>query len=126
MGRRAVHWNEVFLHFGNTMPKEAIVHAWNDRSVIATAVGQGYNVINSQGWYLDSLGTNWDGNPCSRPHLPPRAPKRTPHRPLPADCTMRWHVGSILRHPVRTGGGRGGSSFAENKPMPNDAAFASS
>jgi len=57
MGRRPVHWNEVFLHFGNTMPKEAIVHAWNNRSVIATAVGQGYNVINSQGWYLDSFGT---------------------------------------------------------------------
>ena len=57
MGRRPVQWNEVFLHFGNTMPKEAIVHAWNNRSVIATAVGQGYNVINSQGWYLDSFGT---------------------------------------------------------------------
>jgi hypothetical protein len=58
-GRRPVQWNEVFDHFGTALPKEAIVHAWNDGTVVAKATSQGYDVLNSRGWYLDHLTTGW-------------------------------------------------------------------
>ena len=60
MGRRPIQWNEVFINFGNKLPKEAIVHAWNCRQCVKGAVAEGYNVINSQGWYLDHLSTSWE------------------------------------------------------------------
>lgn len=59
-GRRPVQWNEVWDHFGSTLPKEAIIHAWNDRSAVAEATDAGYYALNSQGWYFDSLGATWE------------------------------------------------------------------
>jgi len=59
-GRRPIQWNEVWDHFGTALPKEAIVHAWNDRSAMARATAAGYAALNSQGWYLDHLATSWE------------------------------------------------------------------
>jgi len=39
-GRRPVQWNEVFDHFGSKLPKDCIVHAWNDRSAMNKAATQ--------------------------------------------------------------------------------------
>lgn len=58
-GRRPIQWNEVWDHFGTALPKEAIVHAWNDRTAMTRATSAGYNALNSQGWYLDHLTTEW-------------------------------------------------------------------
>jgi hypothetical protein len=77
----------VYIKFGTQLPKEAIVHTWNCRQCVAGATRDGYvrcldlwthkfyplespnadhsvlsvryNVINSQGWYLDHLTDNW-------------------------------------------------------------------
>ena len=59
-GRRPIQWNEVWDHFGTALPKQAIVHAWNDRSAVARATSAGYAALNSQGWYLDHLSTSWE------------------------------------------------------------------
>ena len=59
LGRRPVQWNEVWDHFHTDLPKESIVHVWSDRGAVANATSYGYNVINSQGWYLDELAYDW-------------------------------------------------------------------
>ena len=59
-GRRPAQWNEVWDHFGTSLPKESIVHAWSDRSAMARATAAGYAAINSQGWYLDGLTDFWE------------------------------------------------------------------
>lgn len=66
-GRRPVQWNEVWDHFGTQLPKQAIVHAWNDRSAMARATAAGYSALNSQGWYLDHLTTEWAGMYTNEP-----------------------------------------------------------
>ena len=67
-GRRPVQWNEVWDHFGTSLPKQSIVHAWSDRSAMARATAAGYAAINSQGWYLDGLSDFWESmytnDPC--------------------------------------------------------------
>ena len=42
--------NQVWDHFGTLLPKEAIVHAWNDRDAMRKATAAGYAALNSQGW----------------------------------------------------------------------------
>ena len=46
--------------FGSSLPKEAIIHAWNDRSAVAEATNAGYSALNSQGWYFDNLDATWE------------------------------------------------------------------
>lgn len=58
-GRRPVQWNEVWDHFGTALPKDAVVHVWNDRGAATRATEAGYAILNSQGWYLDGLGDSW-------------------------------------------------------------------
>lgn len=66
-GRRPIQWNEVWDHFGTLLPKQAIVHAWNDRTAMARATTAGYSALNSQGWYLDHLTTEWAGMYVNEP-----------------------------------------------------------
>ena len=47
-----MQWNEVWDHFGTALPKEAVVHVWNDRGAAARATDAGYAILNSQGWYV--------------------------------------------------------------------------
>lgn len=59
-GRRPVQWNEVFDHFGSSLPKESIIHAWNNEVDVKKAVDAGYSALNSRNWYFDSLGSSWE------------------------------------------------------------------
>jgi len=59
-GRTPVNWEEVFIHFGDTLPKDTIIHVWLDAATVKSAVTAGFRVLLSNGiWYLDHLGNDW-------------------------------------------------------------------
>eukprot|EP01137_Pigoraptor_chileana_P027501 Opistho-2@10194 len=62
-GVTPVHWEEVFLHFGDTgkLDPSTIIHVWLDHNTLAKVVAAGYHGIlsDSQHWYLDALDVTW-------------------------------------------------------------------
>lgn len=73
-GHRPIQWSEVYDHFGNTLPKDTIVHIWKSVTNVTQVVAGGYNTLVNVGydelsWYLDNLGTMWDkvylNEPCA-------------------------------------------------------------
>ncbi|KAJ5074468.1 beta-hexosaminidase subunit a1-related [Anaeramoeba ignava] len=53
LGKKSVVWQEVYNLQNSTILKNAMVQVWNDISNIQDIVNNGYEAINSYGWYLD-------------------------------------------------------------------------
>ena len=72
-GRRPVHWDEVWTHFRDRLPKSSVIHVWTRKAVLAQVVRSGFHAILSSydapdSWYLDLDTTTWHGaygnEPC--------------------------------------------------------------
>jgi hexosaminidase len=42
---RPVQWSEVYDHFGNSLPKETIIHIWKSVTNVSAPLAGGYNVL---------------------------------------------------------------------------------
>ena len=62
LGRKSIHWEEVFNHFGGELEKDTIFQVWLSHATAAKIVAAGYQCIlsNSDVWYLDHLQITWE------------------------------------------------------------------
>ena len=62
LGRKSIHWEEVFNHFHDKLAKDTIFQIWLKKETIARVVAAGYKCIvsNSDSWYLDWMRTTWE------------------------------------------------------------------
>jgi hexosaminidase len=61
LGRDAVRWEEVWNHFGTSLPPNTIIHVWLDHPTLANVTSNGYYGILSDNdvYYLDHLTLTW-------------------------------------------------------------------
>ena len=62
LGRKSIHWEEVFNHFGSGLDKDTIFQVWLSHATASKIVAAGYQCIlsNSGVWYLPHLAVSWE------------------------------------------------------------------
>jgi hexosaminidase len=63
LGRSPLRWEEVFKHFGTSLDKRTIIHAWLSSATMVEAANAGYRTVfsvSSSDYYLDYLDVRWD------------------------------------------------------------------
>jgi len=58
-GKVPVAWEEVYAHFTTGLPKQTVIHVWNNRGILGKATNDGFRALLSAGWYLDSQ-SSWE------------------------------------------------------------------
>ena len=71
LGRKSVHWEEVFNHFGGELDKDTIFQVWLSHATAAKIVAEGYQCIlsNKDAWYLDHLSVTWQQFYANDPYM---------------------------------------------------------
>lgn len=61
LGKSTVRWQEVWNHFGTSLPADTIIHVWLDHPTLANVTANGYYGILSDNdvYYLDHLTLTW-------------------------------------------------------------------
>ncbi|XP_065187725.1 uncharacterized protein LOC135818301 [Sycon ciliatum] len=78
LGRKSIHWEEVFNHFGGSLDRDTIFQAWLSHETAAKIVAKGYQCIlsNQDAWYLDHLKITWQQFYTNDPYMNITDPKQ--------------------------------------------------
>ena len=78
LGRKSIHWEEVFNHFGGALDKDTIFQVWLSHKTAAKIVAEGYQCIlsNSDTWYLPHLSVSWEKMYMNDPFMGITDPKQ--------------------------------------------------